>query len=134
MSHKRVVLDTNIVIALIAGDPEILGLLENKTAVFLAVPVLGELYRGAYGSSRVEDNLARLGTLIARLATLVCDVETASHYGYLKQQLRAKGRPIPENDLWIAAIARQHELAVMTRDKHFNYLAGVQVDMLPKER
>lgn len=134
MSHKRVVLDTNVVIALIAGDPEILGLLENKSAVFLAVPALGELYSGAYGSSRVEDNLARLGTLITRLATLACDVETASHYGYLKQQLRAKGRPIPENDLWIAAIARQHELAVMTRDKHFSYVAGVQVDLLPKER
>ena len=57
---------------------------------------------------------------------LGCDTQTARHYGQVKNQLRVKGRPIPENDLWIAAVARQHALTLVTRDKHFS-----DIDDLP---
>ena len=57
---------------------------------------------------------------------LPCDLETARHYGVIENALRAKGRPIPANDVWSAALAQHHELIVVTRDAHFG-----EVDSLP---
>lgn len=57
---------------------------------------------------------------------LGCDLDTARHYGIIKQRLRRKGRPLPDNDIWIAAVARQHQLALATRDAHFG-----EIDELP---
>ncbi len=63
----------------------------------------------------------------ASVSTLLgCDTQTARHHGRIKNQLRAKGRPLPENDLRIAAVARQHALTLVTRDKHFS-----EIDDLP---
>lgn len=130
MPHDRVVLDTNIVIALFAGDPEITDSIARKSAVFLPVPALGELYRGAFGSTRRAENLNKIEQFAGAVAVLHCDRGTARYYGELKQELRSKGRPIPENDLWIGAIAKQHSLAVMTRDEHFKLVAGLQLEFL----
>ena len=52
-------------------------------------------------------------------SVLICDTETSRQYGEIKNLLRAKGRPIPENDIWIAAIAKQHKLTLVSRDDHF---------------
>ena len=65
--------------------------------------------------------------LAGRSSVLVCDGETAKHYGEVKNLLRAKGRPLPENDLWVAAIALQHGLTLVTRDAHFNEIADLTV-------
>jgi tRNA(fMet)-specific endonuclease VapC len=59
---------------------------------------------------------------------LVCDVETARHYGRVRNELRRKGRPIPENDIWIAATARQHDLILVTRDPHFDEVEGLPIE------
>jgi tRNA(fMet)-specific endonuclease VapC len=130
MPHSQVVLDTNIVIALFAGDPKVTDALARKIAVFLPVPALGELYRGAFGSMRRDENLNKIEGFASAVTLLSCDAMTARHYGELKQDLRIKGRPIPENDLWIGALARQHSLAVMTRDEHFKQLAGIPLDFI----
>jgi len=50
------------------------------------------------------------------------------HYGQIKSQLKSKGRPLPENDIWIAAIASQHSLKIITRDKHFNEIDSVSLE------
>ncbi len=60
-------------------------------------------------------------------AVLLCDVETARYYGDIKNQLRLKGRPLPENDIWIAAVALQHNLTLVTRDAHFQEIENLQV-------
>ena len=73
----------------------------------------------------VEENLERLRALAAASAVLNCDAETAARYGELKAVLRAKGTPIPENDLWIAAGAKQHDLAGARRAAHFAVVPGV---------
>ena len=52
-------------------------------------------------------------------SVLICDTETSRQYGEIKNLLRAKGRPTPENDIWIAAIAKQHKLTLVSRDDHF---------------
>lgn len=126
----RVLLDTNIVIGLFAGDPSVIEALEHKTSVFLCVPVLGELRYGALASSRVEQNLARLDEFSRAISVLPCDVQAAAFYSAVKLGLRKKGRPIPENDIWIAAIARQHELTLLSRDSHFGDVEDLEVELL----
>jgi tRNA(fMet)-specific endonuclease VapC len=59
---------------------------------------------------------------------LGCDSTTAQHYGEIKKVLREKGRPIPENDIWIAATAKQHDLTVASRDNHFDYIDGLSTE------
>jgi len=88
---------------------------------------LGELHFGAWTSAQKERNLARVDEFAAANAVLVTDVATAREYGVLKAALRAKGRLIPENDMWIAAIARQHGLTLITRDAHFQEVEGLAV-------
>ncbi len=119
-------LDTNIVISLSLRDEAVMKELEEDITVFLPSIVLGELFFGAYRSARVEENLARAAEFAANNTVLVCDSATARHYGRIKSQLRLAGRPIPENDVWISAIAQQHGLTLVSRDTHFNEVEGLE--------
>lgn len=121
-------LDTNSAIALSAGDAALLTRIQDAEEVFVPAIVLGELYFGAQKSSRMQENLRRVDTLAAGWAVLNCDRLTARHYGRIKQQLRAKGRPIPDNDIWIAAVALQHGLPLLTRDRHFSEVDDLTVE------
>ena len=128
--NGRALLDTNAVIALFAGEPELVEMVARKTAVFLCVPVLGELRYGALASARVEQNLARLDEFAKAVTVLPCDTACAVFYSGVKFGLRKKGRPIPENDVWIAAIARQHKLSLISRDTHFQEIDELDLELL----
>jgi tRNA(fMet)-specific endonuclease VapC len=119
-------LDTNAVIALNAGDPALLEQLQEADEVFVPAIVLGELYFGAEKSGRAEENRQRVDTLADRWTIHDCDRVTARHYGRIKNQLRTQGQPIPENDIWIAALAKQHDLVLVTRDQHFSHVEGLK--------
>jgi tRNA(fMet)-specific endonuclease VapC len=99
-----------------------------REEVFTPVIVLGELYYGARRSSRVQENLARIDEFAARSTVLACDTETARRYGAVKDGLRQKGRPIPENDIWIAAIALQYDLTLVARDAHFEEINDLTLE------
>ncbi|MEO8396000.1 MAG: type II toxin-antitoxin system VapC family toxin [Chloroflexota bacterium] len=118
-------LDTNAAIALLKGDPAIDTVL-SRLELYVPGIVLGELYFGAEKSGRIEENLRRVDEFAAKRSILHCDTETSRWYGRIRHQLRAKGRPIPQNDVWIAAVALQHDLTLLTRDVHFK-----EVDNLP---
>jgi tRNA(fMet)-specific endonuclease VapC len=124
----RFLLDTNIVIALFAREAAIQQRLAEASEVFVPSIVLGELYYGARKSTRVIENLARIDEFVASSAVLLCDPATAQQYGDIKNKLRAKGRPIPENDIWIAAIAMQYQLTLVARDGHFHEVDGLQIE------
>jgi tRNA(fMet)-specific endonuclease VapC len=126
--NGRFLLDTNIVIAIFATEATVQMELAKASEVFISSVVLGELYYGAYKSTRATDNLARIQEFAARNTVLGCDGETAQEYGIIKNQLRARGRPIPENDIWIAATARQHNLTLVTRDGHFGEVDGLGIE------
>src|SRR5665213_2514528 len=111
-------LDTNAAIALLKRNPEILKALKGKRLHF-SIIVLGELYFGAFNSARVEDNIRDADILMGRNPIHGCDETTAREFGQIKAQLRKIGRPIPDNDIWIAACAMQHGLQLVTRDGHF---------------
>jgi tRNA(fMet)-specific endonuclease VapC len=90
--------------------------------------VVGELYFGAQKSARAEANLARINNLIDRIVVLGCNAETAQHYGRIKNALRIKGRPIPENDIWISASALQYDLTLATRDRQFAEVDSLKIE------
>ena len=115
----RYLLDTNILIALIAGEVSVTQAVAGAPAVFVPAIALGELYYGARKSARPGQTLQIIERLGASAAVLSCGAETAQRYGALKARLRASGTPLPENDLWIAALALEHDLTLVTRDAHF---------------
>jgi len=124
----RYLLDTNIVIGIFNGDALLQRRLANSTEVFLSIVVLGELLYGALKSSRAAENLARIEQFAISTTILDCDSETAYRYGALKAESRRRGVPIPENDLWIAALANQHDLPLVTRDHHFSTLSEIRLE------
>jgi tRNA(fMet)-specific endonuclease VapC len=125
MSGKYL-LDTNIIIALFVDEAIVKDSLTQASEVFIPSIVIGELCYGARKSGRVGTNLARVDELVADSRILVCDAETARQYGEVKNKLRLRGRPLPENDVWIAALALQHVLTLVTRDAHFQEVENLQ--------
>lgn len=121
-------LDTNIVIALFAGEQSVLDHLVNANEIYIPSIVIGELYYGAHKSRQASRNLRRIEAFIASNTILACDAVTGLHYGNIKEQLRQMGRPIPENDIWIAAIALQFDSILVSRDEHFSTVQGLTVE------
>lgn len=121
MSGKNYLLDTNIVIGLFANESSIIEKIKSSSSS-ISIPsvVLGELFYGAEQSSKKEENRKKIDALAQASLVVECDLGTARLYGKIKSQLKDKGTPIPENDIWIAALAQQHQLTLITRDKHFN--------------
>ena len=124
----KFLLDTNIVIALFAKDESVETKMKDANAVWISSIVLGELYFGARKSGRVEANVKHVEDFENRNAVLSCDADTAKHFAIIKNQLRLIGKPIPENDIWIAALALQHELILVTRDAHFETVADLKIE------
>jgi tRNA(fMet)-specific endonuclease VapC len=98
-------LDTNIVIALFGDDDVVKEKIGSANEVFVPNIAIGELVYGAYKSSQSRENLDRIDEFSESNVIIGSDVETARLYGEIKFGLQKKGRPIPENDIWIAAIA-----------------------------
>lgn len=118
-------IDTSIIIPYRAGDPAVVQHVNDADEVFLPVVAVGELLFGALKSPHPERNRQWVEELVRRTPVLDCDLETAEVYAGTRDQLRLAGFPIPENDIWIAAVARQHDLVLATRDKHFSYIPGL---------
>ena len=123
----RYLLDTNIVIALFASELTVKDHLAKADEVFVSAVTIGELYFGAHKSAQAKENLARIDEFSASVVVLECNIGTARQYGEIKEALRLKGRPLPENDIWIAAIAIQHGLKLATRDTHFKEIDGLEI-------
>jgi tRNA(fMet)-specific endonuclease VapC len=123
----RLLLDTSVVIDLFAGDDAVQRGLAEAEEIFVPSVAIGELLYGARISARAEANVAHVEAFSAAVVVLACDLETAYHYSEIKAVLRTKGRPLPENDVWIAALAKQHDLALATRDGHFREIEGLSL-------
>lgn len=123
--NGRFLLDTNIVIAIFANDPAARQSLIEANEVFVPSIVLGELYYGAYKSTHANANMAKIDEFAESCSVLACDIDTSLHYGRVKNALRLKGRPIPENDIWIAAVTMQWALTLVSRDDHFREVDGL---------
>ena len=127
MIGNKFLLDTNIISALLKGEVAIADKIDKAKKVCIPIIVLGELYYGASYSAHTEKNINDIQKLTARYDVMLVDEETAVIYGNIKTSLRKKGKPIPENDIWIAAIAQCHNFIVATRDKHFKAIDDLMV-------
>lgn len=117
-------LDTSVVVRhLRVGDPAIAQALAAANELYLPLCALGELRYGVQqsGQKRASEQLERF---LRDVSILLPDEETAEAYAALKHHLTAKGKPIPENDVWIAATAKSHNLPLYCRDGHFEELRG----------
>jgi tRNA(fMet)-specific endonuclease VapC len=129
MNGKDYLLDTNIVIGLLANEEAIVQKIQSLTRLIQILNiVLGELLYGAEQSTRKESNKKRLEELTQTAFILGCDAETAHHYAIIKSLLKSQGTPIPENDLWIAALAQQHDMILVTRDGHFKNIPSLALE------
>ena len=128
---NSVLLDTNIVIAVLRKEARVQQALAAFDSIFLPATVVGELLYGAHNAQHPAKEMAKVESFLTSLdesAILPCDHATAQVYGWLKHQRARIGQPIPENDLWIAAIAYQYDLPLATRDAHFQEIDGITVD------
>lgn len=127
MSGKYL-LDTNIVIALFKEDTAVIDKLKLASEVYHPSIVIGELYYGAYNSTRKDENIDRIDAYAGNTIVLSPDEYTSRLYGQIKAGLKSNGTPIPENDIWIAAIAIQYDLILVSRDRHFNHIKNLSLE------
>lgn len=121
-------LDTNIVIALVECEPQASGRMRLILRGYIPVTVLGELMYGIAMSARQQVNRERLERALEDIIVIPVDAATAQFYAAIRAQLKRAGRPIPDNDIWIAATAIQHELTLITRDSHVEHIEGLAVE------
>ena len=121
-------LDTNIILALFKNDENVRNQMAASPEVFVPAIAVGELYYGAQHSAHVEKNMNQIREFAENTTVLARDITTAKHYGQIKSELKTKGHPLPENDVWIAAIAKQHSLTVVTRDQHFKEIDALLLE------
>ncbi len=128
----KLLLDTNICIALLAGrEADAVRRLRACAPrdVFLCSVVKAELYFGARNSLRVDENLSRLSVFFAAFESLTFDDAAAEEYGVIRCQLERLSTPIGANDLLIAAIAVRHDATLVTRNEsEFRRVSGLRVD------
>jgi tRNA(fMet)-specific endonuclease VapC len=120
----RIAIDTNRYVDLCKGNQETITLLEEAEAIAIPFVVLGELRAGfAHGKRQAEnEQVLRRFLLKDGVRALYADDQTTHHYASVFRQLRKQGTPIPTNDMWLAALVLQHNLALHARDKHFDHL------------
>ncbi|MEX2168906.1 MAG: PIN domain-containing protein [Pirellulales bacterium] len=120
------ILDTNAVSAILVGEPLIQTRLPAGVRQHLPVIVIGEYQFGMLGSKRRKKMELAFARLESQSIILPCDRSTADQYAAIQHDLKLRGRPIPINDVWIAALARQHSLQIVSRDPHFDQVQGVR--------
>jgi tRNA(fMet)-specific endonuclease VapC len=119
--------DSNAYIALCNGGLDVSSLLGSFQTVYLPVVVLGELLYGAGASGRVAENRRNVREFAKECVLLDVTEAVAERYSELKLQCRTDGKPIPDNDLWIAATCVAAGVPLITRDGHFAHLSALRV-------
>ena len=120
------ILDTNALSAFIDGDPEVGTILVDQARAAIPVIVLGEFRYGIIGSRHRKIYEDWLEVHLRHFDVLAIGIETSLCYADLRVALKRLGRPIPANDAWIAALAIQHKLPVLTQDAHFDAVPGLK--------
>ena len=121
-------LDSNIIIDIFRGKAETIRRVKKIKVIYIPVIAVGELYYGANKSNQTQKRILEIEQLERSVIILDITKATARIYGEIKDKLRIKGKMIPENDIWIAAITKEHSLTLLTRDSHFKNVDGITVD------
>lgn len=120
------ILDTNALSAYLDGRSEAVEMVSEARELAIPVIVAGEFAFGIAQSRHRESYERALQRMLDRCSVLDIGIGTSRHYAAIRLELKRTGKPIPINDTWIAALSRQHALPVMSRDSHFDYVAGLR--------
>lgn len=120
------ILDTNGLSAFAEGEPALEPIFRKADEIAIPVIVLGE-YRYGISQSRQRPYYERwLSEYLPKFRILDIDQGTTVPYSAVRTELKNKGKPIPANDIWIAALCRQHGLPLLSRDRHFDFVTGLR--------
>ena len=119
------ILDTNAFSAMAVGESALEPILRQAAYVGVPVIVLGEYKFGIAQSRNLAQYERWLSEYLPGFRVLNLDEQTAHHYAEVHGELKTLGKPIPSNDVWIAALCRQHALPILTRDRHFDAVTGI---------
>jgi tRNA(fMet)-specific endonuclease VapC len=122
---NSVLLDTNVVVRHFRNATPLADQLAAYEELYLPGPALAELYYGAFKSDRPQQHLDQIERFLAAADVLTPDQDTSKHYGKIAAQLARKGTPIPQNDIWMAALSIQCDLPLATTDRHFLHIDGL---------
>ncbi len=122
---KKVVLDTNTAIDFLKDIPEVISALEEFDVFYLTATICGEILFGAKNSGRRIENEKKYRDFIKQCLILNVDFDVADEYSSIRLNLKKKGKPIPENDIWIAATCIVNNLTLMSRDTDFENVEGL---------
>jgi predicted nucleic acid-binding protein len=125
----KLALDTNAYKALGEGNQQLIEEARGAVAVGLPMVVLGELWSGFMNGTKLRQNTATLERFLAtpRVRVLEVDQQTTRTFGEIATLLRRSGVAIQQNDIWIAALCKQHGFALATRDEGFQHILGLDV-------
>ncbi len=123
----KFIIDTNAIIDFRAGYKGIVKIFSEAETLYLPVIVLGELLYGAKNSSNVKNNLDFIKKFLEHTIVVSIDSQIAEYYSEVRTLLKKQGKPIPENDLWIAGICKKLNLPLLTKDFHFKLIKGITV-------
>lgn len=125
----KYLLDADWVISFLNGKPNAVDLVRELAdeGIALSIITCGEVYEGLLSTSSSEDHLARFEDLLGAVDVVSPDILVAHRYATMRSQLRTRGLPIPDNDLWIAATAAARDLTLVSRDQHFSRLTGLKL-------
>jgi len=121
------ILDTNVITKLLDKDPAAISLVQKIEKPFTSLIVAGELYFAALNSSRIDINLEKVKEALSCLGIILLDDKVCMSYAKIKMEFKKKGKPIPDNDIWIAACACVHDLSVATFDHHFSEISQIEL-------
>jgi predicted nucleic acid-binding protein len=126
---RRVAIDTNVFVAFKNSIASVVESLRHFDLIGIDVTVVAELYAGFALGNREKKNRSDLESFLdsPRVELLTHDLETAEYYATVFKRLKAKGAPIPTNDIWIAANAMKHGLALYSFDRHFDKVDGLVI-------
>jgi tRNA(fMet)-specific endonuclease VapC len=127
MALSKIALDTNIAIEVLNGNEPTIQVLRDFDLIYLPITVCGELLYGAKNSGRPHVNVPRFKSFISDCHVLDTVEPVAAEYSDIKKHLKEIGLPIPENDIWIAAICKVYGLALFTRDGHFSHVPALKI-------
>jgi len=124
---KNLLIDTNIYTLALKGDPGVVSMLQQAHEIGISAVSIGELLSGFKGGKKDQENRRELGEFLdsPRVRLYRVDEETSEFYAEVLHNLMKKGKPIPTNDIWIAALAFQHGLALFSKDQHFKEVPGL---------
>ncbi|MGH9591146.1 MAG: type II toxin-antitoxin system VapC family toxin [Terracidiphilus sp.] len=120
------ILDTNALSAIADNESPAVRVFSDASGIELPVIVLGEYRFGIAHSRRRNEYVRWLQQMIAATRVLTVDQDTSVHYAGIRAELKKAGRPSPSNDLWIAALCRQHRFPLMSQDKHFDSVQNLK--------